>query len=107
MQSLYEIWQQHEEHQVKGQSNNTLIIDNRTVEEYATGHVPGSQNIPLGDEPQYLNTLKDYDLVYLYCHSGRRSQTALTNLSILGLDNMTCVSHSGLPEWIQLGYPIE
>jgi len=107
MQSLYEVWRQHEEHQIKGQSNNTLIIDNRTVEEYAAGHVPGSQNIPLGDEPQYLNTLKGYDHVYLYCHSGRRSQTALTNLSILGLDNITCVSHSGMPEWVYLGFPLE
>jgi len=101
MQSLYEVWRQQEA------SDNILIVDNRTAKEYAAGHIPRSQNIPLGTEPQYLEALKSYEHLYLYCHSGRRSQTALTNLSILGLDNMTCVSHSGLPEWIQLGYPIE
>lgn len=101
MQSLYKVWRHQEE------SDNTLIVDNRTTEEYSAGHIPRSQNIPLGTEPQHLQTLKNYGHVYLYCHSGRRSQTALTNLSILGLDNITCVSHSGLPEWIDLGYPVE
>ncbi len=103
MQSLYEVWQQ----QGLKQASNTLIIDNRTEEEYSVGHVPGSQNIPLGTESQHLPVLKNFGHVYLYCHSGRRSQTALTHLSILGLNNITCVSHSGFPQWLELGFPVE
>ncbi|PKI17692.1 MBL fold metallo-hydrolase [Colwellia sp. 12G3] len=98
MSSLYQIWQQ--------ENPDNLIIDNRTEEEYLTGHIPNSKNIPLGTEPDHLEALKDFKHIYIYCHSGRRSQTALTNLAMMGLENITCVSHSGLPEWEALGYPI-
>lgn len=91
----------------KEESDTILIIDNRSEEEFSAGHVPGSQNIPLGTESQYLQELKRYDHIYIYCHSGRRAQTAVTHLAILGLNNITCISHSGLPEWLALGYPIE
>ena len=99
MTALYQIWQQ--------QNPENLIIDNRTEEEYLQGHIPDSQNIPLGTEPDHLERLKGFKHIYIYCHSGRRSQTALTNLAMLGLANITCVSHSGIAEWQALGYPIE
>ncbi|MFT7675653.1 MAG: sulfur dioxygenase, partial [Gammaproteobacteria bacterium] len=47
------------------------------------------------------------DDVIIYCRSGRRAQTTLTNLSFQGLDHITCVSHSGMPDWIKSGYPVE
>ncbi|MBL4796102.1 MAG: MBL fold metallo-hydrolase [Oleispira sp.] len=103
MVALYKVWQL----QLEEQHHNTLIIDNRTPEEFSAGHIPRSQNIPFGTESQHLKKLKSFNHIYIYCHSGRRSQTALTSLSIMGLNNITCVSHSGLPEWIDLGYPIE
>ncbi|PKG85146.1 MBL fold metallo-hydrolase [Colwellia sp. 75C3] len=99
MTSLYQVWQQ--------EDPDNLIVDNRTEEEYLIGHIPHSENIPLGTEPDHLEALKGFKHIYIYCHSGRRSQTALTNLAMMGLENITCVSHSGLPEWQALGYPIE
>ncbi|WP_019029942.1 MBL fold metallo-hydrolase [Colwellia piezophila] len=99
MTSLYQIWQQ--------KNPEYLIIDNRTQEEYLAGHIPHSQNIPLGTEPDHLVALKRFEHIYIYCHSGRRSQTALTNLAMMGLENITCVSHSGFAQWQALGYPIE
>jgi len=96
---LYRIWQQ--------RKSKELIVDNRTEEEFLAGHVPGSRNIPLGTEDQYIGELQEFECVYIYCHSGRRAQTALTHLSILGLDNLICVSHSGMPDWIESGYPVE
>ena len=98
MTALYQIWQQ--------LNPDNLIIDNRTEEEYLAGHIPHSQNIPLGTEPDHLAALKNFKHIYIYCHSGRRSQTALTNLAMMGLENITCVSHSGFGEWQALGYPI-
>ncbi|MFT5789023.1 MAG: sulfur dioxygenase [Shewanella sp.] len=99
MNALYNVWLK--------ENSNTLIIDNRTKEEYSGGHIPRSHNIPFGTESQHLKELQGFNHIYIYCHSGRRAQTALTNLSIMGLDNITCVSHSGLPEWIAMNYPIE
>jgi len=99
MNELYKEW--------KKDDPDQLIVDNRTLEEFAEGHVPGCQNIPLGTESQCVEELKQYKRVYLYCRSGRRAQTALTNLSIIGLDNVICISHTGMADWIEAGYPTE
>jgi len=99
MSELYKIWQQ--------ENPDNLIIDNRTKEEFIEGHVPHSLNIPFGTELQHLQKLKGFKHIYLYCHSGRRAQAALINLTKEGLENITCVSHSGLPEWVAMDYPVE
>ena len=99
MDDLYEVW--------KNKADNILIMDNRTPEEFHKGHVPGSINIPLGTENDNLQTIKGYDQVYIYCRSGRRAQTTFTNLSFQGLENLNCVSHSGMPDWVKAGYEIE
>jgi len=96
---LYQVWQQ--------ENPENLIIDNRTKEEFIAGHVPRSVNIPFGTELQHLEQLKGFKHIYFYCHSGRRAQAALTNLTKKGLENIICVSHSGLPEWLALNYPVE
>lgn len=99
MNELYAKWQ--------NLPSDELILDNRTVEEYTDGHVPGSINIPFGQEGEHLQQLKQYKHVYIYCRSGRRAQTACAHLSIMGLDHLVCISHSGMPDWIQAGYPVE
>ena len=87
--------------------SNTLVMDNRTPEEFARGHVPGSRNIPLGTENAHVDELKQFDQVYLYCRSGRRAQTTATNLHFQGLNHIVCVSHTGMPDWEKAGYPVE
>ena len=99
MENLYQLWQNKPE--------NTLILDNRTPVEFAKGHVPGSQNIPFGTENDKIEALKKYDQVFIYCRSGRRAQTTFTNLSFQGLENLNCISHSGMPDWIKAGYEVE
>lgn len=99
MSDLHGAWQQ--------LGDNEVIVDNRRAEEFADGHVPGSRNIPLGTEGDHAEELKAYCKVYMYCRSGRRAQTALTNLSLIGVNNLVCVSHTGMPNWIAAGYPVE
>ena len=99
MNDLYQVWQE--------LPDNTLVWDNRTAEEYARGHVPGSLNIPMGTENEHVETLAGYDQVYLYCRSGRRAQTSMTNLNLQGLNHIVCISHSGMPDWEKAGYPVE
>ena len=86
---------------------NILVMDNRTPEEFARGHVPGSRNIPMGTENAHVDELKQFDQVYLYCRSGRRAQTTATNLHFQGLNHIVCISHSGMPDWEKAGYPVE
>lgn len=99
MNDLHRVWQD----LPPGQ----LVMDNRTPEEYARGHVPGARNIPMGTENEHVEALGQYDRIYLYCRSGRRAQTATTNLNFQGLNQITCISHSGMPDWEKAGYPVE
>lgn len=53
------------------------LVDVRTAEEYATGHIPGSVNIDVKKGHEELATVLDPERpVALYCRSGRRSETA-------------------------------
>ena len=53
------------------------LVDVRTAEEYAMGHIPGSVNIDVKKGHEELATVLDPERpVALYCRSGRRSETA-------------------------------
>jgi sulfur dioxygenase len=99
MQDLYVIWSQH--------NSDFLILDNRSEEEFNQGHIPNSKNIPLGHELESLQEIKKFGHVYMYCHSGRRAQTAAINLSLAGIHHITTVSHTGFPDWKNAGFPCE
>jgi glyoxylase-like metal-dependent hydrolase (beta-lactamase superfamily II)/rhodanese-related sulfurtransferase len=99
MDDLYRVWQE--------LPDQVLVMDNRTPEEYARGHVPGSRNIPMGTENKHLDDLRQYERIYVYCRSGRRAQTTTTNLNFQGLDQVVCIGHSGMPDWDKAGYPVE
>lgn len=53
-----------------------VVVDVREEEEYADGHIPGSLNLPLSSIGKNLNTLKDFNKIYLICESGGRSSYA-------------------------------
>ncbi len=52
------------------------VLDVRTAEEYAAGHVPGAVLIPHGDVAVRLGELDRTRPVVVYCRSGRRSGLA-------------------------------
>lgn len=53
------------------------LVDVRTAEEYAAGHLPGSINIDVMKGHEELATALDPEHpVALYCRSGRRSENA-------------------------------
>jgi phage shock protein E len=67
-----------------------LLIDVRSPEEFATGHLPGALNIPHGeivDGVARLQVSKDAPIV-LYCRSGNRSGIAKTALESAGYDDL-------------------
>ena len=59
-----------------------VLLDVRTPQEYAQGHLPGSVNLPL-DRIQTIAVDKDAPL-FVYCLSGGRSQQACGWLSKQG-----------------------
>lgn len=67
-----------------------VVLDVRTPEEYAEGHVAGARNIPHTEIAARLAELEDArgnDIV-VYCRSGRRSEAALETLRAAGFKRL-------------------
>lgn len=56
--------------------NGAQIIDVRTKQEYASGHIPKSINIPLNELSANLNKVKKDKPIITCCASGMRSSSA-------------------------------
>ena len=78
---------------------NYVILDVRTEQEYAAGHIPGAVVIPnesIGTEE--IAQLEDKDqLILVYCRSGNRSKQAAEKLAQLGYTNI--VEFGGINSW--------
>ena len=66
-------------------SNDTVIIDVRTPQEFMGGHVAGSINIPLDEFHLHLDEFKKMGQVVLCCASGGRSGQATMYLKKNGI----------------------
>ena len=68
---------------------NALLVDVRTPEEYAEGHIPGSVNIPLAALPARMDELGELDRpLFVHCLSGGRSGQAVMFLKREGFTNV-------------------
>ena len=76
-----------------------IILDVRTPEEFAAGHIPGALNIPnetIGtDEIPQLPEKEQR--IYVYCRSGNRSKQAAEKLVALGYTGI--VEIGGILDW--------
>jgi rhodanese-related sulfurtransferase len=78
------------------QSDNTVnpegavIIDVRTPQEYASGHLEGSVNIDINaaDFEENITALDPIAKYLIYCRSGNRSAQAIERMRGLGFTNM-------------------
>ena len=83
-----------------------LLIDVRTADEYAGGHVPGARNVPLDTLETQLASLGPADReVYVICQSGRRSAQASATLAAKGLRPVNV--QGGTSAWKAAGYTVE
>lgn len=65
-----------------------FLIDVRTPEEYAEGHIEGAVLMNVLDEQTFvagIDTLDTAYTYYIYCRSGRRSRTAASLMEAKGL----------------------
>lgn len=88
------------------QKEKLVIIDVRSPQEYAQGHIPGAKNILLQDIADYADDLKTKGEVYLHCRSGGRSSTACTILESKGVKNVVNVT-GGVLAWEDAGLELE
>ena len=79
------------------------IVDVRTPEEYARGHVPGAVLIPLGELGARLREIPESNPVLLLCRTGRRAEQAYEILSRARPGNPRIWFLRGVPEYRQDG----
>ncbi len=82
-----------------------LLLDVRTPEEFASGHIPGAVNISLQTLQSRLGSIPSDQPVVIYCRSGNRSATAAQLLADAGYQNI--YDMGGILAWQSAGLPIE
>ena len=68
------------------QEKNAILLDVRTPEEFAEGHLPKAKNINIFDATfdQQVSKFPKTQAVFVYCRSGHRSMNAARRLKKLG-----------------------
>ncbi len=79
--------------------NESIILDVRTEEEFANGHIKGAVLIPHEEiEAKAESMIADKErLILVYCRSGRRSKIAAEKLVELGYSNVK--EFGGIIDW--------
>ena len=88
-----------------------FILDVRTQEEYASGHINGStllavQDIPKQELAEKLKEIPKDRKILVYCRSGRRSAEASGILAQNGFAQVYNMQ-GGITEWMNAGYEVE
>ena len=67
-----------------------ILMDVRTPQEYAEGHIPGGQNFPLQDIDKAAIIIDNKDTpLFVHCLSGGISRQATAALKQMGYTNVT------------------
>jgi rhodanese-related sulfurtransferase len=84
-----------------------VLIDVRTPEEFAAGHIPGALNIPYDELPARLHELegRQGDEVVVYCRTGRRAKIAEDALTEAGFVNVRDLE-GHMVAWTAADYPL-
>ncbi len=86
-----------------------LVIDVRTPDEFAEGHIPGAKNVDfLGDdfEKQIAALPADKPLI-VHCAAGNRSARAVVKIAALQKSGQIFHLKSGFNGWKAAGKPVE
>jgi len=88
------------------EKRSVTLIDVRDVEEYASGHIPGSVNIYVGDIDSEARNIPGGNPIILTCGWGGRGSTAASILRRRGIREIFNLL-GGTNAWRTLGYPME
>lgn len=93
--------------QAMDKKDNFILLDVRTPQEYAKGHLSKSINVPLDMVKSTIEgKIKDKTkTVYVYCLSGSRSVHAVNMMVELGFTKVFDMK-SGLLAWRAKGYTV-
>ncbi len=88
-------------------SQGGLLLDVRTPEEYAEGHLEGSQNVDILQEDfvDKVNNMDKTQTAFVYCRSGGRSKNAANILATAGFTKIFDLK-GGIGAWQEEGFAV-
>ena len=88
--------------------SDAIVVDLRSAEDFAKGHILGARNIPLADLERRSAELDKHKAkpVILHCGDGSRAGGAVAALRKKGFDSVHNLA-GGFTAWQQAGLPIE
>jgi rhodanese-related sulfurtransferase len=88
----------------EGRTDAPLVLDVRSAEEFASGHVPGARNVAYDEVEARLAELGPAREVVVYCERGPRASKAAAVLSAAGFAVKQLAGH--MSGWREAGLPI-
>jgi rhodanese-related sulfurtransferase len=88
---------------VRVAKHQATVIDVREPMDYASGHIAGSLNVPVG---QLADATLPQGPLVLVCQSGHRSARGMEVLRRRGHPHPVADLEGGLPSWEQAGLPM-
>lgn len=86
------------------QGERFQLIDVRSPQEYAEGHIPGAMNLPMDQAEARIDDLQRHDPVVLICQSGRRA--GMTCELLKAHHDDLIVLEGGTKAWIDASLPV-
>ncbi|MBO8159220.1 rhodanese-like domain-containing protein [Thermosyntropha sp.] len=83
-----------------------MIVDIRSPEDYAKGHIKGAINIPFKEVNKHFDEFPKDKPVYIYCYTGQTAGQTVAVLKVLGVDAYSVKSGFDLG-WVPAGLPVE
>ncbi len=86
---------------------DVIILDVRTPEEFASGHIEGALNIDFnsGDFANEITRLNPSENYAIYCRSGSRSGQAASIMHKAGFHDVSNLN-GGVIDWTNAGLPL-
>ncbi len=82
---------------IEGKAEAYILVDVRTAEEFASGHIPSAVNIPVDEIAARPPTEQKDALLIVYCRSGVRSAKAAKILKDSGYTGV--IDFGGINRW--------
>jgi len=92
--------------QPKAATGAVTVVDVRSANEWAGGHLPGAIHIPLGYLADRCRSLPANKPIVMQCQAGSRSAIGASLLERLGFPNVTNLT-GGFEAWTAAGFPVE
>ncbi|HEX5064755.1 MAG TPA: rhodanese-like domain-containing protein [Myxococcota bacterium] len=92
----------------QGGADRPFVLDVRTPEEFASGHVPGARNIPIDELASRTGELEAQRQreVVVYCERGSRARKAADALVAAGFTDVKLLA-GHMSGWRDAGLPTE